>query len=180
MTRLLPLIGFFALVCLLGFGMWWNTRHETNEVPSPLIGKPAPEFKLPLLYDSTKSLSKADLLGKPYLVNVFGSWCETCQYEHPILIEQVKPLGIKLIGMAWKDQREDAKRWLGQFGDPYDTVISDVDGRTGIDFGVYMAPESFLVDAQGTIRYKRIGMFTPELIERELLPELAKLQQAKP
>lgn len=180
MNRLLPLIGFFALVCLLGFGMWWNTRHETNEVPSPLIGKPAPEFKLPLLYDSATSLTKTELLGKPYLVNVFGSWCVTCQYEHPILIEKVKPLGIKLVGMAWKDKPEDAKRWLAQFGNPYDAIISDEDGRTGIDFGVYMAPESFLVDAQGTIRYKRIGMFTPELIERELLPEMAKLQQAKP
>jgi len=180
MNRLLPLLGFFALVGLLGFGMWWNTKHETNEVPSPLIGKPAPEFALPLLYDSTKSLSKADLLGKPYLVNVFGSWCATCQYEHPILTEKVKPLGIKLIGMAWKDPPEDSKRWLARFGDPYDAIVSDADGRIGIDFGVYMAPESFLVDAQGVIRYKRIGMFTPELIERELLPELAKLQQAKP
>jgi len=180
MNRLLPLLGFFALVGLLGFGMWWNTKHETNEVPSPLIGKPAPEFTLPLLYDSTKSLSKADLLGKPYLVNVFGSWCATCQYEHPILTEKVKPLGIKLIGMAWKDPPEDSKRWLARFGDPYDAIVSDADGRIGIDFGVYMAPESFLVDAQGVIRYKRIGMFTPELIERELLPELAKLQQAKP
>jgi len=180
MNRLLPLLGFFALVGLLGFGIWWNTHHETNEVPSPLIGKPAPEFTLPLLYDSTKSLSKADLLGQPYIVNVFGSWCVTCQDEHPILIKKVKPLGIKLIGMAWKDQPEDSKRWLAHFGDPYDAIVSDVDGRTGIDFGVYMAPESFLVDAQGTIRYKRIGMFTPELIERELLPELTKLQQVKP
>jgi cytochrome c biogenesis protein CcmG/thiol:disulfide interchange protein DsbE len=180
MNRLLPLLGFFALVGLLGFGIWWNTHHETNEVPSPLIGKPAPEFTLPLLYDSTKSLSKADLLGKPYIVNVFGSWCVTCQDEHPILTKKVKPLGIKLIGMAWKDQPEDSKRWLAHFGNPYDAIVSDVDGRTGIDFGVYMAPESFLVDAQGTIRYKRIGMFTPELIERELLPELTKLQQTKP
>ncbi|MFT3791693.1 MAG: DsbE family thiol:disulfide interchange protein [Rudaea sp.] len=180
MNRLLPLLGFFALVGLLGFGIWWNTHHETNEVPSPLIGKSAPEFVLPLLYDPAKTLSKKELLGKPYLVNVFGSWCVTCQYEHPILTEKVKPLGIKLIGMAWKDQPEDAKRWLAQFGDPYDAVVSDVDGRTGIDFGVYMAPESFLVDAQGTIRYKRIGMFTPELIESELLPEMAKLQQARP
>ena len=180
MNRALPLIVFFALVGLLGFGIWWNQHHEMSEVPSPLIGKAAPEFTLPLLYDSTKSLSKVDLLGKPYLVNVFGSWCATCQYEHPILTEKVKPLGIKLIGMAWKDQPEDSKRWLARFGDPYDAIVSDADGRTGIDFGVYMAPESFLVDAQGVIRYKRIGMFTPELIERELLPELAKLQQAKP
>jgi cytochrome c biogenesis protein CcmG/thiol:disulfide interchange protein DsbE len=180
MNRLLPLLAFLALIGLLGFGMWWNTRHETNEVPSPLIGKPAPEFKLPFLYDSAKALSKSDLLGKPYLVNVFGSWCATCQYEHPILTQSVKPLGIKLIGLNWKDQPDDAKRWLQQFGDPYDAILADPDGRTGIDFGVYMAPESFLVDAQGVIRYKRIGMFTPELIESELKPQLAKLQQGSP
>ena len=175
MNRLLPFFGFLALVALLAFGIHWNTLHETNEVPSPLIGKPAPEFTLPLLYDSTKSLSRKDLLGQPYLLNVFGSWCVTCQEEHPILTRDIKPLGIKVIGLNWKDQPDDAKRWLGQFGNPYDAVMADEDGRTGIDFGVYMAPESFLVDAQGVIRYKRIGMFTPDLIESELKPQLAKL-----
>jgi cytochrome c biogenesis protein CcmG/thiol:disulfide interchange protein DsbE len=179
-NRLLPLFGFIALVALLAFGIHWNTHHETNEVPSPLIDKPAPEFTLPLLYDSTKSLSRKDLLGQPYLVNVFGSWCATCQEEHPILTRVLKPLGIKIIGLNWKDEPEDGRRWLGQFGNPYDVVISDADGRAGIDFGVYMAPESFLVDAQGVIRYKRIGMFTPELVESELKPQLAALTRAKP
>ncbi len=180
MTRLLPFFGFVALVGLLAFGIHWNTLHETFEVPSPLIDKPAPEFTLPLLYDSTKSLGSKELLGQPYLVNVFGSWCPTCQYEHPILTRNIKPLGIKLIGLDWKDEAEDAKRWIDQFGDPYDIVTTDRDGRTGIDFGVYMAPESFLVDAQGVIRYKRIGMFTPELIESELKPAIAKLKSAAP
>jgi cytochrome c biogenesis protein CcmG/thiol:disulfide interchange protein DsbE len=174
-SRLLPLFGFFVLVGLLGFGIVWNTKHETNEVPSPLIDKPAPEFVLPFLYDSTKSLSRKELLGQPYLVNVFGSWCATCQYEHPILTQLIKPLGIKIIGLNWKDQPDDAKRWIAQFGNPYDAILADPEGRTGIDFGVYMAPESFLVDAQGMIRYKRIGMFTPELIESELKPQIAKL-----
>jgi cytochrome c biogenesis protein CcmG, thiol:disulfide interchange protein DsbE len=176
MNRLLPLLGFFALVGLLAFGIVWNTKHETNEVPSPLINKPAPEFTLPLLYDSTKSLSRKELLGQPYLVNVFASWCSTCQFEHPVLTQLIKPLGIKIIGLNWKDQPDDAKRWIEQFGNPYDAIIADPDGRIGIDFGVYMAPESFLVDAQGMIRYKRIGMFTPELIESELKPALAKLR----
>lgn len=180
MNRLIPLLCFFVLIGLLAFGIYWNTQHETNEVPSPLIGKPAPEFTLPLLYDSTKSLSRKELLGQPYLVNVFGSWCSTCQYEHPILTRAIKPLGIKIIGLNWKDQADDAKRWIDQFGNPYDAIIADPDGRTGIDFGVYMAPESFLVDAQGVIRYKRIGMFTPELIESELKPALAKLKGATP
>jgi len=176
-SRLLPLLVFAALVGLLLFGIEWNKHHEMTEVPSPLIGKPAPEFTLPLLYDSTKSVSRKDLLGKPYLLNVFGSWCPTCQFEHPILTAQIKPLGLKLVGLDWKDQPEDAKRWLAQFGNPYDAVITDQDGRAGIDFGVYMAPESFLVDAQGMIRYKRIGMFTPETIKSELLPKIAELSR---
>jgi cytochrome c biogenesis protein CcmG/thiol:disulfide interchange protein DsbE len=180
MNRLLPLLGFFVLVGLLGFGIWWNQHHETNEVPSPLIGKPAPEFTLPYLYDPEKSLSKRDLLGKPYLLNVFGSWCVTCQDEHPILTEQVKPLGIKLVGLAWKDDPEDTKKWIAKFGNPYDALIVDRDGRAGIDFGVYMAPETFLVDATGTIRYKRIGMFTPQNIRDELLPKITELQREAP
>jgi len=169
---------FAGLVLLLLFGIHWNEHHEMTEVPSPLIGKPAPEFTLPLLYDETKLVSRKELLGKPYLINVFGSWCPTCQYEHPILTAQIKPLGIKLVGLDWKDQPEDAKRWLGQFGNPYDAVVTDQDGRAGIDFGVYMAPESFLVDAQGMIRYKRIGMFTPETIKSELLPKIAELTKS--
>jgi len=175
--RLIPLAVFLALVGLLLFGIEWNKHHEMSEVPSPLVGKPAPEFTLPLLYDSTKSIARRDLLGKPYLINVFGSWCPTCQFEHPILTAQIKPLGIKLIGLDWKDQPDDAKRWLAQFGNPYDAVITDQDGHAGIDFGVYMAPESFLVDAQGMIRYKRIGMFTPETIKNELLPKIAELSK---
>jgi len=177
-NRLLPLIMFIGLVALLLFGIHWNAHHEMTEVPSPLIGKPAPEFTLPLLYDSTKSVTREDLLGKPYLLNVFGSWCPTCQYEHPILTSQAKRIGVKLIGLDWRDDPEDAKRWLAQFGNPYEAVITDRDGRTGIDFGVYMAPETFLVDARGMIRYKRIGMFTPEIIRDELMPKIAELSRA--
>ena len=174
-ARLLPLAVFAALVGLLLYGIEWNKRHEMTEVPSPLIGKPAPEFTLPLLYEADKTLSGKELLGTPYLLNVFGSWCPTCQYEHPILTGQIKPLGIKLIGLDWKDEPADAKRWIEQFGNPYDVVITDRDGRAGIDFGVYMAPETFLVDAKGVVRYKRIGMFTPENIRDELLPKIKEL-----
>ena len=173
--RLIPLIVFLGLVALLGFGIWWNGHHEMSEVPSPLIGKPAPEFTLPLLYEPDRQVARKDLLGQPYLINVFGSWCPTCQYEHPVLTQQIKPLGIKLVGLDWKDDPDDAKRWIAQFGNPYDAVITDRDGRAGIDFGVYMAPESFLIDAQGVVRYKRIGMFTPENIKDELLPRIAEL-----
>ena len=177
MIRLLPFAVFVALVGLLAFGIHWNEHHEMTEVPSPLIGKPAPDFTLPFLYEPGRMLSGKELLGKPYVLNVFGSWCPTCQYEHPILTDNVKKLGIKLVGLDWRDDPDDAKRWLAQFGNPYDAVVTDRDGRAGIDFGVYMAPESFLVDAQGMIRYKRIGMFTPELIRSELLPKIAELSK---
>jgi len=175
MSRVLPLLVFTALCGLLGFGIWWNTHHEMTEVPSPLIGKAAPDFALPFLLEPTKTLASKDLRGAPYLLNVFGSWCPTCQDEHPILTQQIKPLGIRLVGLDWRDDPEDAKRWIVQFGNPYDTLVTDRDGRTGIDFGVYMAPETFLIDADGIVRYKRIGMFTPENIRDELLPKIAEL-----
>jgi len=179
MKRLLPFFVFVALCGLLGFGIWWNTHHEMNEVPSPLVGKTAPEFTLPLLYEPTKSLGRKDLLGQPYLLNVFGSWCPTCQDEHPFLMREGKSLGIRLIGLDWKDQPEAAKRWLQQFGNPYQTIIADEDGRAGIDFGVYGAPETFLVDAQGVIRYKRIGMLTPDVIASELKPQIAAISAGR-
>jgi len=175
MMRLIPLVVFIALVALLAFGIDWNKHHDPREVPSPLIGKPAPAFQLPQLHEPDKKLTRNDLLGQPYILNVFGSWCPTCQDEHPILTRAVKPLGIKLIGLDWRDDPEDGKRWLAQFGNPYDAVMTDPNGHAGIDFGVYMAPESFLIDAQGMVRYKRIGMFTPENIRDELLPKIAEL-----
>lgn len=180
MSRLLPLLGFLAIVALLAFGIHWNRSHDMNWVPSPLIDKPAPEFNLPLLYDSTKSLSRSELLGQAYLLNVFGSWCVTCQDEHPVLMAYGKKLGVRLIGMDWKDDPDTAKRWLAQFGNPYQTIIVDENGKTGIDFGVYGAPESYLVDARGVIRYKHIGNLTPEIIARDLAPAITALDGPRP
>jgi cytochrome c biogenesis protein CcmG/thiol:disulfide interchange protein DsbE len=178
--RLLPFISFALIVALLVFGLRWNRTHDMNWVPSPLIDKPAPEFTLPLLYDSTKSVSRKDLLGNPWLLNVFGSWCVTCQDEHPVLMSYAKKFGVRLIGLNWKDDPDAAKRWLAQFGNPYDTILVDTDGKTGIDFGVYGAPETFLVDGQGIVRYKHIGNLTPESIDRELKPAIARLRTERP
>lgn len=175
-TRLVPLAGFVLLFALLGFGIWWNQYHEMNYVPSPLIGKPAPEFSLPRLDDPAQNVSRADLLGAPYLLNVFASWCVACQEEHPVLVAQRERLGVKLVGFNYRDESNDAKRWLARFGNPYDLVIADLPGTAAIDFGVYGAPETFLIDASGVIRYKRIGPLTPDVIERELEPELAALR----
>ena len=177
MSRLAPFLGFMVLVALFGFGIWWNTQHDQREVPSPLIGKPAPAYSLPLLDLPTQHLSKADMLGKAYLVNVFASWCFACGEEHPVLMADAQSLGVPLIGYNYKDQASDAKAWLAQHGNPYHQVIADVDGRTAIDFGVYGAPETFLIDAKGVIRYKRIGPLTPEVIENVLKPKIAELNR---
>ena len=176
-ARLLPFAGFVLLLALLAFGIWWSSSHDLREVPSPLIGKPAPAFALPLLHDPSKTLGSKELAGQPYLLNVFASWCVACRDEHPILMQQGKSLGIKLVGFNYKDDANDAKRWLAQFGDPYDVVVADLPGDVAIDFGVTGAPETFLVDAGGIVRYKYISPITPAIIATELLPRIASLKQ---
>lgn len=174
MKRLLPLIVFALLMALFGFGIWWNTSHVSNYVPSPLINKPAPEFNLPRLDQPETKVSKADLLGKPYLLNVFASWCFACGEEHPVLMADARHLGVPLIGYNYRDEAADAKAWLARHGNPYHMVIADLSGQTAIDFGIYGAPETFLVDARGMIRYKHIGPLNEDIIERELKPAIRK------
>ena len=176
MSRVLPLAGFVLILALLGFGIWWNQHNDPRAVPSPLIDKPAPVFALPLLHEPAKTFGSAELAGEPYLLNVFASWCVACRDEHPILMREGKRLGVRLVGFNYKDEPADAKRWLAQYGDPYDIVIADFPGDIAIDFGVTGAPETFLVDAQGVIRYKYISPITPEVIATELLPRIAALK----
>lgn len=178
-ARMLPLFGFVLILALLGFGIWWNQHNDPRAVPSPLIDKPAPAFALPKLYEPQSTFGSADLAGEPYLLNVFGSWCVACRDEHPILMREGKRLGIKLVGFNYKDEPDDAKRWLAQYGDPYDIVVADYPGDVAIDFGVTGAPESFLVDANGVIRYKYISPITPRVIDAELLPRIAALKGTK-
>ena len=177
-ARLLPLAGFLLVVALLGFGIWWNQSHDIRAIPSPLIDKPAPTFALPLLDDPSKTVGSKELAGAPYLLNVFASWCFACREEHPILVAEGKRLGIKLVGFDWKDDPADAKRWIAQFGNPYDVIVADVPGNVAIDFGVTGAPETFLVDAKGVIRYKYISPITPAVIESELLPRIAAMKES--
>lgn len=151
LKRFMPLIIFAALVALLAIGLTLNPRL----VPSPLIGKPAPEFDLPLLY-AEGSFSNKDLIGHVTLVNVWASWCFACRQEH----ETVKHLsrnGVRVIGLNYKDETDDAKAWLARLGNPYQAIAVDRDGRIAIDWGVYGAPESFLIDKKGIIRHKVIG-----------------------
>lgn len=180
MNRLLPLFGFLALCGLLGFGIWWNTRHDQREVPSPLIGKSAPAYDLPLLDEPGTRVTKAQMLGQPYLINVFASWCFACGEEHPVLMAEAQQLGVPLVGYNYKDEAADARAWLTRHGNPYSMVVADRSGRTAIDFGVYGAPETFLVDAHGIVRYKRIGPLTPELIRDVLEPKIAELKKEAP
>jgi cytochrome c biogenesis protein CcmG, thiol:disulfide interchange protein DsbE len=180
MSRLLPFVGFLLLAALLGFGIWWNSSHDPTAVPSPLINKPAPAFALPKLDDPAQTVTKESLLGKPYLVNVFGSWCFACGDEHPVLMAEAQNFGVPLIGYDYKDNPGDAKDWLAKHGNPYTMVIADESGHTAIDFGVYGAPETFLIDGKGVIRYKHIGALTPEVISQQLKPAIAALQKEAP
>jgi cytochrome c biogenesis protein CcmG/thiol:disulfide interchange protein DsbE len=180
MSRLLPLFGFLVLVGLFGFGIWWNTQHDQHEIVSPLIDKPAPAFALPVLDDAGRTVTKASLLGKPYFLNVFASWCIECVHEHPMLMTEVKQLGLPLVGFNYKDDPQAATAWLAEHGNPFDVIVADREGRSAIDFGVYAAPETFLIDAKGVVRYKRIGPITPDVIDREIRPALAALAKEAP
>lgn len=177
-TRALPFAGFVLVLALLGFGIWWSSSHDMRAVPSPLIDKPAPAFALPLLDDASRTFGSRELAGEPYLLNVFASWCFACRDEHPVLMREGKRIGIKLVGFDYKDPPADAKRWIAQYGNPYDVIVADAPGNVAIDFGVTGAPETFLVDAQGVIRYKHISPLTPEVIANELMPRIAALKKS--
>lgn len=149
--RFMPLIAFVALVALLAIGLTLNPRL----VPSPLIGKPAPEFDLPLLLEDG-SFSNKDLIGHVTLFNVWASWCYACRQEHEV-VKHLANKGVRIIGLNYKDEPANAKQWLARLGNPYQKVAADYDGRIAIDWGVYGAPETFLIDTQGIIRHKVIG-----------------------
>lgn len=173
--RLLPLLVFLGLAALLGVGVLMNSGRDTKAIPSPLLGKPAPDFALPVLDEPGRIVGKADLLGQPYLLNVWGSWCPACRDEHPVIAELARSGRIRVIGYDYKDEPDDARRWLAQFGNPYALVIVDADGRAALDWGIYGAPETFLVDAEGMIRWKFVGPLTPEVVQQQLLPHLETL-----
>lgn len=173
--RLLPVIIFVLLGVLLAAGL--RIADHKTDIPSPLIGKQVPEFSLPLLGQEDVLITQNDLLGKPYLLNVWASWCVTCRVEHPYIDELARSGQVRVIGLNYRDETTDALTWLQRFGNPYELNIADVSGRTAIDFGVYAAPESFLVNAEGQIVFKQIGAVTPDVIENEILPRLREMGQ---
>jgi cytochrome c biogenesis protein CcmG/thiol:disulfide interchange protein DsbE len=174
--RLLPIIIFVALGILLAVGL--KIADHKTDIPSPLIGKNVPEFSLPILGQEEVIVTHDDLIGTPFLLNVWASWCATCRVEHPLIEELARSGLIRVVGLNWKDESADALAWLARFGNPYEINIADFSGRTGIDFGVYAAPESFLVDPSGRIVFKQIGAVTPEMIEQEIIPRVQEWSKA--
>lgn len=173
---LIPLIIFVVLAVFLWLGLGLNPR----EVPSPLINKPAPAFDLAQLHDPDKRFSRDEMLGKVWLLNVWASWCVSCRQEHPLLVELSRAGLVDIYGLNYKDQREDAKRWLSQLGDPYILSAYDHDGRIGIDYGVYGVPETYVINKQGIISHKVIGPVTPEELRSCVLPLVELLKKAGP
>ena len=169
---LIPLALFAVLVGLLGVGL----TMDPSKVPSPLVGKPVPAFELPRLEDPDRTVSPEALKGRVYILNVWASWCVSCRKEHPILMQAAQRGELTIIGLDYKDKRDDARRWLRRHGDPYRVSAFDAKGKVGIDLGVYGVPETYVIDAQGVIRHKHIGPLTRKEMRETILPLVQKLQ----
>ena len=178
-SRWVPLVVFALLAALLAAGVWLSRRPDREALPSPLVGKPTPEFALPVLHEPGRIVRAADLRGAPYLLNVWGSWCPACRDEHPVLTRFAETRRVRVVGYNWKDTREDALRWLEQFGNPYWLVLADEEGSSAIDFGIYGAPETFLVDAQGRVRWKHVGPLTDTIVRDELMPLVEQMDPVR-
>ena len=185
--------GFAALVVLLAIGLSLDPR----DVPSPLVGKPAPAFNLAVLSTPEKTLGPKDMQGKVWLLNVWASWCVSCRQEHPVLVEFSKKVNVPLLGLNYKEVRSDggfdmskmpadeekqlaferASKWLAQHGNPYTLTLMDLDGRVGIDYGVYGVPETYIIDKAGVIRMKHTGPITPDVLGQKIMPLLAELNK---
>ena len=168
---LIPLGVLGVLVIFLGVGL----NRDPREVPSPLIGKPAPSFSLSALDHPEQTIRRDDMLGKVWMLNVWASWCVACREEHPLLVEFSRQKMLPIYGLNYKDERAAGLRWLANFGNPYDQSLFDQDGRVGIDFGVYGVPETFIIDKQGVVRFKQIGPVTPEVIAEKIAPLVRQL-----
>ena len=169
---LIPLGVFLVLCAFLLVGLWRDPR----EVPSPLIGKPAPAFVLAQLHEPAKTLGPADLKGQVWLLNVWASWCAPCREEHPLLVSLAREQQVPIVGLNYKDDPRDAQEWLLRLGDPYRVSIVDRDGGVGIDYGVYGVPETFVIDQAGVVRLKHVGPLTQDVWTRKVQPLLLALR----
>ncbi len=171
---IIPLIIFVVIAGFLYVGL----SRDPRELPSPLVGKPAPPFSLMQLHAPDKKLSTADMKGQVWLLNVWASWCVSCRVEHPLLVQLAQSNVVPVIGLNYKDKVPEGLAWLTQNGDPYKLSVVDADGRVGIDWGVYGVPETFVVDKNGVVRYKHIGPVTAEALQKTILPLVRELQKA--
>jgi cytochrome c biogenesis protein CcmG/thiol:disulfide interchange protein DsbE len=188
---LIPLVLFFGLVVFLAVGL----KLDPREIPSPLVDKPAPEFSLPTLAGDTK-FSPKDMLGQVWMFNVWATWCVACREEHPVLVAFAQKNNVPIVGLSYKEiqpqdaaakasedvklqvARERSVVWLKRHGNPYVTSVMDLDGRVGINYGVYGVPETYIIDKQGVIRYKRVGVVTPQLLADKILPLIEALNKS--
>jgi cytochrome c biogenesis protein CcmG/thiol:disulfide interchange protein DsbE len=173
MRFILPFVIFVILAVFLFVGL----NLDPHEVPSPLVGKQAPAYVLPQLNDASKRFSPSDMKGKVWLLNVWASWCVSCEAEHPVLMELAKLNIVPIYGLDYKDKREAAQAVLQRRGDPYVLTATDFDGRVGIDYGVYGVPETYVIDKQGIIQYKQIGPVTPQNLKEKILPLVVELEK---
>jgi cytochrome c biogenesis protein CcmG, thiol:disulfide interchange protein DsbE len=169
----IPLAIFVVLIGFLYVGL----SRDPREVPSPLIDKPAPAFALSQLHDPERKLTNDDLKGKVWLLNVWASWCASCREEHPLLMQLAASQTVPIYGLDYKDKPDAGRAWLAQNGNPYTASALDLDGRVGIDYGVYGVPETFLIDKQGVVRYKQIGPLTADSLRQKILPLVKELQK---
>ena len=169
---LAPLLIFAVIGGFLAAGL----KLDPREVPSPLIDKPAPAFSVPRLLSMNGSIGTGDLVGRVWVLNVFASWCVACRAEHGLLNDLASKQLVTLVGLNYKDEPSDARSWLRELGNPYDVVAVDSQGQVGLDWGVYGVPETFVIDADGTIRFKHIGPVDARVIEEQILPLVRKLK----
>jgi len=169
---IVPVIVFLALASVLYVGVVHSPDKST--MASALLGKPAPGFELPVLGDAGRKLSSQQLAGKPWVVNVWATWCVECRHEHETLLDIARKNQVLLVGLNWKDEDGAAQQWLRELGNPYSVVAVDAEGRTAIDFGVYGAPETFFIDANGLVQYRHVGAMTQEVWDREFASRLPK------
>lgn len=175
---LIPVLLFAALFALLGYRLFLVGQGETPDmIPSVLIGKPMPDFRLPPQEPGRPEVTSDAIRGKITLINFFASWCAPCRVEHPSLVALARDKRIQLIGIAYKDRPNDLRDWLQRQGNPYDAIGLDDDGRVAIEFGVYGIPESYLIDRDGRIRFKQTGPFSESNIAEKLIPLIEKLSR---
>ncbi len=168
----IPGVVFVALAAVLFVGVVHSPDKSTMQ--SALLGKPAPQFSLPVLGDDSQRISSSDFAGRPWVLNVWGSWCPGCAVEHPTLIDIARENRVLLVGLNWRDDTGEAMRWIERHGNPYSVILADQEGRTAIDFGVYGAPETFFIDAEGLVQYRHVGEMTREVWEREFASRLPR------